>query len=547
MLKSIRCDKFLSMNEIREPIIFHRGLNTVLGSVDAKNSIGKSTLLMIIDFVFGGTDYLNKKTKDVITNIGHHTFEFSFEFGTEILYFSRSTESPNFVNICNENYDAKRTIPLELYNKSLGARYKLNENGISLRDSVGRFFRVYHRETTDENVPLRAATQEKINSQITALIKLFNKYNEITSQDKIKREAEEKLATIKKAMKFKQIKSPSTKREHESNKKEIHKLEHEINELLKESQSGLSDLDALKAQELSEIKQSLSALSRQRTQIQSQIRALESDKDHSKKNFKHDYESLRKFFPEADFQSLDNIEAFHSKLSGILNQEFRERINELNTLIDLISEDIKKLQKRAKEVETTPDLSKALLIRYAELSKSIMILREANANFDEKNALNELSNKEKEKYENLIKDTLICIQNELNTKMREYNDYIYAGVKTSPEIELIDSRRYNFQTPNDTGTGSLLRGLIIFDLAMLNMTKLPAVIHDTIVLKHIDDPTIEKLLELYLLTKKQVFIAFDRDTTYSKRVQEILRQSKVIQLNPGGNELFGRSWNELSA
>ena len=535
------------MNEIREPIIFHRGLNTVLGSVDAKNSIGKSTLLMIIDFVFGGTDYLNKKTKDVITNIGHHTFEFSFEFGTETLYFSRSTESPNLVNICNENYDVIRTISLELYNKSLGTRYKLNENGISLRDTVGRFFRVYHREATDENVPLRAATQETINSQITALIKLFDKYNKIIQQDKIKKESEEKFSTIKKAMKFNQIKSPTTKREHESNNKEIQKLELEINELLKESQSGLSDLDALKAQELAEIKQSLSALRRQRTQIQSQISALESDKDHSKKNFKHDYESLRKFFPEADFQSLDNIEEFHTKLSGILNHEFRERINELNTLINLISTDIHNFQKKAKEIETTPDLSKALLIRYAELSNSIRLLKEVNANFDERNALNEASKKEKEKYENLVKDTLISIQNELNTKMKEYNDYIYGGLKTSPEIELIDSKKYSFQTPNDTGTGSLLRGLIIFDLAMLNLTKLPAVIHDTIILKHIDDPTIEKLLELYRLTDKQVFIAFDRDTTYSSRVQSILKHSKVIQLTPGGNELFGRSWNELVA
>ena len=52
MLKSISCNKFISHGVVREPIIFHSGLNTVLGSPDAKNSIGKSTLLMIIDFVF---------------------------------------------------------------------------------------------------------------------------------------------------------------------------------------------------------------------------------------------------------------------------------------------------------------------------------------------------------------------------------------------------------------------------------------------------------------------------------------------------------------
>ena len=54
MLKEIRCDKFVSKGSIRKPIIFHKGLNTVLGSDSGTNSIGKSTFLMIVDFVFGG-------------------------------------------------------------------------------------------------------------------------------------------------------------------------------------------------------------------------------------------------------------------------------------------------------------------------------------------------------------------------------------------------------------------------------------------------------------------------------------------------------------
>jgi hypothetical protein len=78
---------------------------------------------------------------------------------------------------------------------------------------------------------------------------------------------------------------------------------------------------------------------------------------------------------------------------------------------------------------------------------------------------------------------------------------------------------------------------------MLNNTKLPAVVHDTIILKHIEDETLEKLIELYSTSSKQVFIAFDRDTTYSKKMQSILNASKVLKLSPGGNELFGRAWN----
>lgn len=55
MLKQIKCDKF------RLPIVtFHEGLNVVAGDSNAANSIGKSTMLMIIDFAFGGSSYITK-------------------------------------------------------------------------------------------------------------------------------------------------------------------------------------------------------------------------------------------------------------------------------------------------------------------------------------------------------------------------------------------------------------------------------------------------------------------------------------------------------
>lgn len=58
MLVEVRCDKFVSNGKTREPIRFHAGLNAVLGDDNGSNSIGKSTFLMILDFVFGGSDYV---------------------------------------------------------------------------------------------------------------------------------------------------------------------------------------------------------------------------------------------------------------------------------------------------------------------------------------------------------------------------------------------------------------------------------------------------------------------------------------------------------
>ena len=60
MLIEIRCEIFRE-----QAITFHEGLNVVLGDSVATNSIGKSALLMVLDFVFGGETFLDHNT-DVV-------------------------------------------------------------------------------------------------------------------------------------------------------------------------------------------------------------------------------------------------------------------------------------------------------------------------------------------------------------------------------------------------------------------------------------------------------------------------------------------------
>lgn len=75
MLVEIMCDEFKDHGTPRGRIQLHAGLNTVMGSSSGSNSIGKSTFLMIIDFVFGGDDYVEKLT-DVQTEVGEHIKDF---------------------------------------------------------------------------------------------------------------------------------------------------------------------------------------------------------------------------------------------------------------------------------------------------------------------------------------------------------------------------------------------------------------------------------------------------------------------------------------
>lgn len=96
MLIEVQCDKFVKYGQIRKPIRFHSGLNAVLGDDNGSNSIGKSTFLMILDFIFGGSDYV-KKCTDVQENVKEHTINFTFEFDGIPYHFARNTVDYNKV------------------------------------------------------------------------------------------------------------------------------------------------------------------------------------------------------------------------------------------------------------------------------------------------------------------------------------------------------------------------------------------------------------------------------------------------------------------
>lgn len=96
---------------------------------------------------------------------------------------------------------------------------------------------------------------------------------------------------------------------------------------------------------------------------------------------------------------------------------------------------------------------------------------------------------------------------------------------------------------DDTGTGTSYKSMVVYDLSILELTQLPILIHDSVVLKQISDKAIEKILEKYMMQPKQIFISFDKIAAYTLKSQKILKSNKVLKLSAGGNELFGSSWN----
>ena len=116
-----------------------------------------------------------------------------------------------------------------------------------------------------------------------------------------------------------------------------------------------------------------------------------------------------------------------------------------------------------------------------------------------------------------------------------------------PVIRLEKLNKYTFKTPNDGGTGAQYRGLITFDLANMAVAPVPFVVHDSVLLKNIERPVFSEIMKVYTAQAakgKQVFMAYDTLDSYGAETRQLIEANAVLELSPGGNELFGWAWNK---
>lgn len=550
MLVEVRCDKFISNGKVREPIRFHAGLNAVLGDDNGSNSIGKSTFLMILDFVFGGTDYV-KKCVDVQDNVKEHSICFAFNFGGQMYYFSRNTVEYNNVVKCDSEYlplPDEEPLSLQMYGEFLCEQYGLSAKGTTWRGAVARFIRVYKRDTLDEERPLCSSKDEKTADAIKGYMRLFDRYSSVEAQIKQAAAAEdEKEAFRKSTQEYNHVRAAKNDKEKEANKTRIAELERREQGLIDDSSRGLLDLDSMTAQRLSELNEALIKYRRQRALIQTQLNSVRRDMTGEKRSFKRTFSDLERFFPNEEFHTLEEIERFHQKLTKILEQEFTETESNLATTYVLLSNEIAAIQEQITEIKNVPNVSQAILREFAQITTELNNLRKANENYDELQRLKQVATDYAETRDAVIADELLTIESTVNQQMRRITlEILDDATHMPPVLRLEKLNKYAFNTPNDGGTGAQYRGLITFDLANMAVAPVPFVIHDSVLLKNIERAVFSAIVKVYHDQRqqgKQVFMAYDTLDAYDKETRELVKENAVLQLSPGGNELFGWAWN----
>jgi len=260
-----------------------------------------------------------------------------------------------------------------------------------------------------------------------------------------------------------------------------------------------------------------------------------------------DLDDLLNFFPEANIKKISEIEHFHKKMQGILKQQMQIEASQVEKNISELNAKMEALMNKQHELGRTVTLSNKFLDKYNELIREISRLKKENQAFTQAENLKDKYKEQKNIKESIQKDVLKIVADKLNKQMENLCYMVYEGRKSAPVLDFKSGSKYSFTTENDAGMGTSFKSLIIFDISVLKLTVLPAIAHDTLMFKNIEDKHFKSILEIYSSFNdepedKQIFIACDKQDSYGDDVRNLLQNTCVIQLGPDGNELFGYSW-----
>lgn len=191
-------------------------------------------------------------------------------------------------------------------------------------------------------------------------------------------------------------------------------------------------------------------------------------------------------------------------------------------------------------IPTSKVFTQEFLDAYTSLDRRIAKLKDENDAFDCRNKLQTQKRAANKRYQKQLQNVLASIEIAINSQMEAINDEISGGEYNAPNSTINTFNSYNFETPRDKGTGTNHRSIIIYDLAVLQNTVLPAIAHDSIVFDSIPRPDLSNLIRVYNdQIEKQIFIAVDKISECTDQAKAIIDRTTVLKLDNNEQALFG--------
>ncbi|WP_375583923.1 DUF2326 domain-containing protein [Cyclobacterium xiamenense] len=531
MLKEIKCDHF-----IEKTLQFKEGLNTVLGDDYSTNSIGKSTLLMIIDFVLGGNSFLEKDS-GAINQLGDLTFMFRFEFNETSYYYQRSTSTSGTVGICDSEYNITSEISTNSFTNQLKNHYNLRIES-SFRAAINPYSRIWGKDNYNVDKPIQNSIKEAESISIENIIKLFGLYNEIAvTANEIKSQEESKK--ILAGMVKKNIVPKITKTDYLRNEKEIERLNNEVEEIQNNLLKFTLNIEELSNKEIIDLKTEKQRLLDAQSSVQNKMRRLEINLSSKRVKSKY-FNRLSQFFENPNEDKINEIETFHNNIAKILQRELEATKEILNSENEEFKLQISLINQKIDQLLSNVQRPNFIVEKIYDLTIQANKLKESNKFYEQRETVAEDVKALNLNLDETINNILLDIEVQINNELIRINKEIHSEKKKIPRISL-KRKRYSFDHSSNTGTGKSFADLIEFDLAILSLTDLPLLIHDSVLFKNIEDRAIDRIIDQYQNFDKQIFIALDGINKFSDESQKVLTNKCTLHLSET-RKLFNRDW-----
>jgi Uncharacterised protein conserved in bacteria (DUF2326) len=536
MLKEIHCVHFS-----HSPIEFHSGLNVILGDDDAKNSIGKSTVLMVIDFVFGGSTFTEKDDAGAVRELGPHRYDYSFQFGAERMYFSRDTDSPDLVRECNKVYKAQRELGLDEYNRLLKRMYGLDGLDGTFRNIVSPFARIWKKGGLDPSHPFIAADKETFAAAIARLVDLFGRSPDVAQERKTLDGLKGRKKLISDSMAASII-PKITKTQYEENARSLESKRAQIEQLKTGFGGALNVYESLFDETLQKKQQRKIELGGHCVELQYKIRRLEREISGITPRLAANIALVADFFPTVDVQRLEQVEVFHQKIGSIIKKELRDELTGTIEQERTAAAEVTQLDKEIQSALQSKGMPDDVFKQVFDLKGAVDKASNENAHFESKVNIDSAVKGSNDRLEDIYAGIFLTIEGQVNRKLRSFNKVVYGPSRVPSELRIKSAASYLFTSPDDTGTGKSFAGLVGFDLAMLSMTKLPMAIHDSVIYKNIEvKATVQILRILSAMRSKQMFLSFDEAKKFGPYIERLLNRFTVLKL-ANDDLLYKNDW-----
>lgn len=447
MLKEIQCPLFN-----RAGISFHPGLNIILGDDDAKNSIGKSTALMVIDFAQGGDSFI-KDEAGAIRALGPHHYNFSFVFAGQPYFFSRSTAASDVVYVCDNDYKRVGELSVEDYRRMLKEHYGLASLESSFRSIVSPFARIWKKGGLEPDQPFVSSPKESSGAAISRLIDLFGRSVDIAAEKKVIEEQKKRKKFIAGSMN-EEIIPRINKTQYKTNAKTITDNTVQIEQLKQGFGGALSAYEALFDESLRRMQQRKNELSDLRGELQSKVKRLQRDVSGITQRLVANIALVAEYFPTVDVERLEKVEAFHQKIGSIVKKELKDELAAAQLKESDFTSEIISLEQQIQTALKSKGMPDDLFKRIFDLKETTDKAAEENKYFEKKAQLEESIKISGHRLDGIYAKIFLEIEAKINLKLKAFNKVVYGPARNSSELRIKNSNSYNFTSPRTRGLGN---------------------------------------------------------------------------------------------